>query len=521
MKKAVAYCRYSTDNQTENSIEYQLSAIEKYCILHQLELVDVYSDEAQTGINTNRAGLQRLLKDAQAHKFNAVVIYDQTRMSRNVVDWFTLRETLQNNRIDIYGVHSQIGGDINTPTVFLNESVSAIFGQMHVLQTREKTIDGVLEKAKKAEFCGGIPALGYDVKDGHYIINAKEAETVRLIFQMYANGSSYGDIVDILTQKGCTTKRGGKFGKNALYWILRNERYAGYYVFNKQQYKVLGKRNFVRCNPEEKIVRIKGAVPAIVDMHTWNIVQKRLSNHKHNASNTAKREYLLSGLIECGKCGESYYGFTSKNKGGRETSYYACSRKARKRDCSAKNIKAEELEPAVYYIVKQKFLNPQFIQATAEVMASQWEKCRDISKDLKKQLDKTDNSIQNLLRAVENGLSSESTYERINQLQEQKNRIKARMQTLSERGGQIDKNQLIQKLTKDAKDFSNDSTKRKAILKGYIDKIKITDKEVILLFTGDLTNSAYSSTTGGATPPTSVLEYKISISELQEYGYAI
>ena len=61
--KAVSYCRYSTDNQTENSIMYQMSAAEEYCKKHGMVLIDVYSDEAKTGTNTNREGLQRLIKD--------------------------------------------------------------------------------------------------------------------------------------------------------------------------------------------------------------------------------------------------------------------------------------------------------------------------------------------------------------------------------------------------------------------------------------------------------------------------
>ena len=64
-----------------------------------------------------------------------------------------------------------------------------------------------------------------------------------MIFEMYALGKSYSNIVDELESKGYLSKRGKKIGKNALYWILRNERYAGYYVWNKQQYRKLGKRS--------------------------------------------------------------------------------------------------------------------------------------------------------------------------------------------------------------------------------------------------------------------------------------
>ena len=78
-----------------------------------------------------------------------------------------------------------------------------------------------------------FPPLGYDI-DGElrYIINEKEAETIRLVFDMAATGKSYGYMMSKLNEHKYKTKRGKSFGKNSLHSILRNPKYCGIYEFN-------------------------------------------------------------------------------------------------------------------------------------------------------------------------------------------------------------------------------------------------------------------------------------------------
>ena len=73
---AAAYARYSTSNQTENSIEYQLTKIREYCKENGITIVSTYTDEAQSGTNTNRPGFQAMLAAASRKEFDAVVVYD-------------------------------------------------------------------------------------------------------------------------------------------------------------------------------------------------------------------------------------------------------------------------------------------------------------------------------------------------------------------------------------------------------------------------------------------------------------
>jgi len=95
----------------------------------------------------------------------------------------------------------------------------------------------------------------------HYIINEREAEAVRIIFNMNLKGHGYGDIINTLNARGYKTKLGRKFGKNSIYEILRNEKYTGTYVYNKtasQSKKGTFNRHIFK--DEKEIIKIEGVV---------------------------------------------------------------------------------------------------------------------------------------------------------------------------------------------------------------------------------------------------------------------
>ena len=94
MLRAARYARYSTDRQTENSIEYQFDKIENYCQKNNICIVASYCDKAKSGTNTDRDGFREMIKSAMQHKFDCVIIYDISRGSRDVADWFNFRKQM-------------------------------------------------------------------------------------------------------------------------------------------------------------------------------------------------------------------------------------------------------------------------------------------------------------------------------------------------------------------------------------------------------------------------------------------
>lgn len=346
--RAAAYARYSTNKQTENSIEYQLAKIEEYCAGHNIEIVATYPDEAKSGFNTDRPKFQEMLAAAHRHEFDAVVIYDTSRGSREVGDWFNFRRQMMELNINVISA-TQTLGDITNSNDFLLELISVGMGHREVLESRQKSIAGVAVKAKSGVFLGGTAPLGYDIQDQKYIVNPVEAEAVRTIFRMYGDGSSYNDILSAVGH--VTGKHGRPLGKNSLHSILTNERYIGTYTWNKREVKRF--RKWAGGKPNPNCVRIEDAIPAIIDEVTWEKVQKRMKDNKRNATNKAKHTYLLTGLIECEECGGSYVGHTSRNKKGYETRYYVCGNRYRTHTCQGPSINADLLEAEVVDCVRQ------------------------------------------------------------------------------------------------------------------------------------------------------------------------
>lgn len=417
--RVVGYARYSTDKQTDNSIAYQRQAILEYCREQNVTLSGFYVDEAATGTNTEREGFRRLVEDAEAGLIDTVIIYDVSRGSRDVGDWFNFRKTMLVLGVEVISVNNPLG-DLTDPTDFFQELIQVGVGQFEVLQARKKSIAGTTARAKQGVFLGGVPPLGYDVVDGQYVINEREAEWVRTIFDMYVHGKSYNEIIDKLRGLGARGKRGRPIGKNSLRSILTNERYIGVYFWNKRRMKTLGK--WAGGEPNPNAVRIEGAIPPIIDQEVWDMAQKRLASRQHGKNRARRRDYLLSGLIECEICGGTFVGRTTTNSKGYQTSYYVCGNKYRTRTCHAKNLNANELETFVVSNLKEYLRSADFTKV-AQTIA---EEVNNASPNLlreRTELAEIEVKIQNGVKAVLSGISFPELQEEMDRLRVRKSEL--------------------------------------------------------------------------------------------------
>ena len=469
---AAAYARFSTDKQTENSIDTQLATIRRYCLDNGHTVVSTYVDMAMSGTNTDRPDFQRMLEGARERQFDCIVIYDISRGSRDVSDWFAFRKQMQQLNIKVLSATDKLG-DISNPNDFLVELLSVGLGQHMVLQTRQKSMAGVANKAKQGLFLGGYPPLGYDVVDAHYAINEREAQAVRLIFDLYAHGDSYNTIIDQLKEMGLTGKHGKVIGKSALNAILQNERYIGIYTWNKRQIKNMGKWAGGVLNPN--VIRIENAIPVIIDKDTWERVQKRVKENKSNASNTAKHTYLLSGLIECGSCGATYTGKTNTSGKGYTTRYYACGNKYRNHTCSAPNINADEIEVAVVMYLRDYFQNGDFEAMADEILKAYKNGITDRTAE-KKELAKLEKEIANATKAIMSGIDYPELREEIARLQVRKSELQDILSLSPEIV--LTKEMIVAQLKKDAASLDDGDMQR--LIKTYIAKIYAHNDEIII-----------------------------------------
>lgn len=324
ISRAALYIRVSTEEQaTEGqSVSAQIETLKQYCTLYNIEIVNIYKDLGISGKETkNRPGLANLLRDARESKFNIVLVWKISRLSRNLKDLLFILDEFEKLNI-VFSSYSE-KFDTSTP---VGKMTLQLLGSIAEFE-RNTIIDnvklGLNEFARKGGKTGTV--LGYDNVDKHLSINTDEAKIVKKIFHLYVNRQmSFSQIADELNFLGCKTKRNNKFTRDSIEVILSNPVYIGINRHN------VGQQNEFTT---------KGSHEPIIDAATWSIAQNlKSSDMQHRSKRNNKHNFLFSGKILCPSCSSTMYGFTSK-AGTKTYRYYRC--RTCKIICNAEHIEFE------------------------------------------------------------------------------------------------------------------------------------------------------------------------------------
>jgi len=432
MFKAAAYARYSSDNQREESIEAQLRAIKEYCNRNNMQIVKIYTDEAKSATTDDRPGFLQMIRDSALGLFDVVIVHKLDRFSRDRYDSAFYKRQLKKNSVRLISVLEHLD---DSPESIILESVLEGMAEYYSRNLAREVMKGMKETALQCKHTGGRPPLGYDVgPDKRYVINEYEAEAVRLIFNMYADGHGYGDIINALNAKGYKTKAGNTFGKNSIHDLLLNEKYIGVFVFNKAAKMYNGKRNSHRLKPDDEIVRIPGGCPAIISKDLWERVQARLkANKRASGAYSAKIVYLLSGRIFCGKCGAAMVGNRAKmGRNKTEYAYYGCSTRKTKKTCDMKPINKAFIEEKVLDALYENLFADHVIDlATGMIYNHAASKSSEIPKQIaaiEKQLAAVEIEIKNIVNAIAAGMFHESMKEKMDELEASRSALRIRLE---------------------------------------------------------------------------------------------
>lgn len=448
MHGAYILARYSTDRQNEDSIEVQVSACRKWCDERSLPVLDVFADEATSGMKDTRPEYARMMWQLDRGGADTVVIYDQSRMFRKMSAWFDFRDRLARQGVRVVSVtQPMIGGDLRDPANFVAEGSMALFNQMWVLQTRQKVVEKMRFMARQGLHTGGTPPLGFRVEGKRLVIDEAEAETVRLIFGRYAAGWTYREIIRQLNAEGRHTKTGGEFGTNSLHDMLKNPKYVGDLVYGKVEKRPDGSRNSHAVADNQ--IMIEGALPAIVDRETWDKVQAKMKENKREAVGrpASAREYPLKGKVFCREC-KSAMVVTASNRGGKKYFYYACAAKHRKGLCDNSPIPVGGLEALVADAVRQRLGQPESVEGLIRILREERSKLSGSAVQRLCELQKRDREIAKQLDAAVNavlgGLHSPTLAAKVNALEAERAKIAHDMQQLRAQvsGAEIDEPHL-------------------------------------------------------------------------------
>ncbi|WP_082413700.1 recombinase family protein [Thermoanaerobacter thermohydrosulfuricus] len=480
--KAAAYARYSSDNQREESIEAQLRAIKEYCVKNNIQLVKIYTDEAKSATTDNRPAFLQMIQDSALGLFSAVIVHKLDRFSRDRYDSAFYKRQLKKNGVRLISVLENLD---DSPESIILESVLEGMAEYYSRNLAREIMKGMKETALQCKHTGGIPPLGYDVGlDKTYIINEHEARAVRMIFEMYAAGKGYSDIIRAMNDSGFRTKTGRHFGKNSIHEILRNEKYRGIYIYNRTASKEAGKRNHHKSKSEDEIIRIEGGIPRIIDDETWERVQERMKRNKKGV-NSAKETYLLSGLIYCGKCGGAMTG-NRRHSGTTKNLYvnYECSTRKRTKACNMKSISKDYVENIVIEHLEKNVFSPEAIEKLVKKI-SEYAASRnvEINRDIKlftDQLAGVQTEINNIVNAIAAGMFHPSMKEKMDELETKKANLTIKLEEakLQAQTHAPTEDMIRKYLQKDADIRNKSPEEQKRIIQTYVKKIIVYDDKV-------------------------------------------
>lgn len=482
MKRAIAYARFSSDLQREESIDAQLRAIRKYCDENGFVLLATYADKGISGTSDNRPEFQKMIATATKDDVDAVIVHKLDRFARNRYDSAFYKNILKKNNVKLISVLENLQ---DSPESVILESVIEGMNEYYSLNLSREVRKGLQENALECKVTGGPPALGYSVDRAtqKYVINEYEAEAVRMIFRMYLDGYSYTEIIDALNAKGYRTRRGVPFAKNSLYTILRNERYTGVYIYVKDSTKN-SKGKYVRHGEYEPdaVIRIPGGIPAIISEDDFHQVQAKMKERQHKAAKfSAKQEYLLSGKIYCGECGSPYAGNSRKPRPDHPlyVSYKCTRRNQRDTTCTNSEINRDKLEQIVLDKLSNILFNPKMIPALVTeyntYIASKNGGAQERMDALRKEIRDTERKINNAVNLmIETG--SAALKNKLCELEQTKERL---LFELSETEAALKQSEFsedqIRRLFHKAKQQLKNGTlaNRRMVIDQYINKVLI------------------------------------------------
>ena len=448
-KKVAIYCRVSTVEQAEEgySIDEQRRRNIEYCEKEGHEVFKVYEDRGISGKNiSGRPGLKELLQDANAGKFDLVIVWKLNRISRKLIDILNIVDTLDKNKIAFRSLTESF--ETETPAGKLQLNIMGAIGEFERGTIAENVKMGMIARAREGKWNGG-KVLGYDIveipsegkkrKETKLVVNEKEAMTVRRIFELYSTGHGYKATVSRVNAEGHRSKKGNPFATATIKEILKNPVYIGKIRYNlRQDWNEKRRKNI---NPDP--ILVDGEHEAIIDTETWEKVQIILKDRSKTHNRVYDSELILSGLLKCPVCGASMTvsRSTRKRKDGSKAvnEYYACGNWKNKGTavCNSNSVKAEVADEVVINklieTVNNELLLKKVINNINKNKSSKLKPKLDEMNLVNKEIDKLNGKKNSSIELFEDGILDKSELSpRIKVINDDIEKLKYREQELKQ-----------------------------------------------------------------------------------------
>lgn len=265
-----------------------------------------YSDEAVTGTKVYmRGGFQQMIADAQAGLFDLIIVKDVARFARNIKECLVYKDKLKSCGVMIWFVKEGINSFRSKDEMFLQWM--ALGAEMEAENARSRTKIVFEQGIQRGKVYGNSKILGYTKDHCKLVVDEEEAETVRLIFDLYVHQRmGLRRIAKELAERGITRKDGTQIPTRTLKTVLENPKYKGFYCGGKTEKLDMGERYVRRELPQNEWVMYKDpAIPAIVSEALWDeaaqIRKERQGKYREEVSAPCNQGiYRYSGKIVSG-----------------------------------------------------------------------------------------------------------------------------------------------------------------------------------------------------------------------------
>ena len=333
-RNVAIYARVSTDHEAqlsalENQIDWYkpiLAARPNWTLMAQ------YIDEGITGTSAKkRPQFMKMIKDAKAKKFNMIITREVSRFARNTVDTLQYTRMLKEHGVEVFFINDNIktfDGDGE-----LRLTIMATLAQDESRKTSIRAKAGQQTSMEKGVFYGKGNILRDDRVGKDLVINPEQAETVRMIFDLYLSGMGVTSIQYELEKKGRLTASGKtKWFAATVAHTLRNSFYAGIITYHKEYVPdYLTQKKVINHGAIEKTI-VKGSHTPIVTEEEYyrvcDMMQKRRNmivgkDGNKRANGMRPRKTVWGNLLIC-ECG-NHFNLHSDNRGDlRERNSYQC-----------------------------------------------------------------------------------------------------------------------------------------------------------------------------------------------------
>ena len=326
-RRVSIYGRVSTEHEAQlSALENQMQWYDDQAKYHpNWTVVEKYIDEGITGTQAKkRPAFLRMLEDARSGKFDLIVTREVCRFARNVVDTLVVTRELKNIGVEVFFIDDNIwtmDGDGE-----LRLSLMATLAQEESRKTSERVKAGQKISRDNGVLYGNGNILGYDRVGDTYVINEEQAETVRMIFDLYLQGYGSMKIANILTERKRKTASGlVKWSISNIMRAIRNATYTGTKCYNKSRSNNFLEQKRINNLDMSTYEYVEGDFPAIVSQEVWDKAQEiRTSRVKPSLVSSTKTTHskrdskdIWVNLLRC-SCGSSFRKnkWHTKNDGG-------------------------------------------------------------------------------------------------------------------------------------------------------------------------------------------------------------